>query len=104
MPTLGDAAARIREAVLEGDGSFVNTDHTLNQYRDEMWVARYFRCDTRTRTEQEVLDQCHAEYRQRIHDYQPAARPADVVRELERILKRAEAVLLAGAAYKRQAR
>ena len=104
VPTLGDAAARIREAVLEGDGSFVNTDHTLNQYRDEMWVARYFRCDTRTRTEQEVLDQCHAEYRQRIHDYQPAARPADVVRELERILKRAEAVLLAGAAYKRQAR
>jgi trimethylamine:corrinoid methyltransferase-like protein len=94
VPPPGDAAARIREAVINGDGSFVASEHTLNHYRDEMWAAGYFRCDTHTRGEQDILDQCHAEYRQGIDAYQPASQPAGVLRELERILKRAEAALL----------
>ena len=94
VPPPGAAAARIREAVLNGDGSFIAEEHTLNHYRDEMWAALYFRCDTRTRSEREILDQCHAEYRRRVAEYQAASRPADVIREMERILRRAEAALL----------
>lgn len=92
-PPAGDAADRIREVVLRGDGNFLDTEHTLAHFRDEMWSAQYFTCQTRTGTEAEILDQCHAEYRAAIADYRPAAYPPAVLRELARILTAATAAL-----------
>ena len=94
VPPAGDAAERIRATVLSGGGNFLETEHTLEHFRDERWEASFFRADTRTRTEREILDQCHAQYRQRVADYTPASYPADTVRELESILARARRALL----------
>ena len=93
VPPAGDAAARIRDVVLAGGGDFLGTEHTLGHFRDEIWAALYFQCRTRTRTEQEILDQCHAEYREKVARYQPAAHPPAVVSELERILDKARQAL-----------
>ena len=94
VPTAGDAAARIQEAVLENAGNFLDTEHTLAHFRDERWAAQYFRCDTNTRTEQQILEQCHARFRQSVADYQPASYPAETIQALEKILAEASRVLL----------
>ncbi len=86
VPPPGDVVARLRDGVLNAGGNFLETEHTLEHFRDEYWPARYFGCDTDTRTEKAVLDQCHAEYRQKVEGYQPASYPEATLRELERIL------------------
>jgi len=93
VPPKSDAFTRISDAVLYGHGNFLDTEHTLAHFRDEMWPARYFLCNTHTGTETEILDQCHAEYRQAIADYRPAAYPPEVISELERILAAARTAL-----------
>jgi len=94
IPPANEAATRIRQVVLEEAGNFLTTEHTLTHFRDERWDARYFRCDTHTRSEQEILDQCHARFRQSQTDYQPAAHPPEIIRALEKILAEAEKKLL----------
>ena len=89
VPAPGDVVARLRDGVLNRAGNFLDTEHTLDHFRDEMWPALYFQCQTNTGTEKELLDRCHAEYRQKVEFYQPAAYPEATVRELERILARA---------------
>ena len=88
-PTMGGAAARIRATVLEERGSFLTAEHTLAHHREELWDPRYFRRLVDSRTEAEVLDECHAEYRARVEGYREASHPAEVVRELETIVEEA---------------
>lgn len=90
----GDTVARIRDGVLNAGGNFMTQEHTLEHYRDEMWDPQLFRRLGDTRTEQEVLDACHAKYLQTLATYQPAAHPAPVVHDLEKILARARKTLL----------
>jgi trimethylamine:corrinoid methyltransferase-like protein len=89
-PPPGDAATRIQDVVMNGGGNFLETEHTLAHFRDEMWPASYFDCRTNTRSEKEILDRCHADYCEKVEHYQPASRPDDAIKELERILKRAK--------------
>ena len=72
VPPEGDAFTRIREGVLQDNGDFLSAEHTLEHFRDELWPARYFQCRSHTSSEQEILDQCHAEYREKVDNYQPA--------------------------------
>jgi hypothetical protein len=88
-PTVDGAADRIRATVLEERGSFLTSEHTLAHFREELWDPQYFRRLVDSRTEAEVLDQCHEEYRGRVEGYREAGHPAEVVRELERIVEEA---------------
>ncbi|MBI4024576.1 MAG: trimethylamine methyltransferase family protein [Verrucomicrobia bacterium] len=90
----GDVVRRIGEVVRNEGGNFLTVEHTLEHFRDEMWAAAYFQCQTNTRTEKEILDRCHADYRQRVGSYEPASYPPEVVRELDQILNRARSQLL----------
>ena len=94
VPPPGDAADRIRDAVLSGRGNFLETEHTLAHYRDEVWDALYFRCRMDTLKEKEILDQCHAEYRAKVAAYEPASYPEDTLRAMESILARARKELV----------
>ena len=88
------AAERIAEGVLELGGSFLGADHTVQHHRTALWDPTFFQRLTDTRTEREILDQCHALYRDRVASYGPAAQPEDVRRELQRILEEARGKLL----------
>ena len=96
VPPAGDAVARIREAVLNGGGNFLSTEHTLEHYRDEMWPAACFPCIPETRSEKEILDWCHEQYSRRLAEYRPASWPRKTVVELEAILSRARRNLVKG--------
>lgn len=94
VPPPGDAAARIRDAVLNDAGSFLMAEHTLTHYRDELWDTKLFPALVETHTEKDVLDHCHADCRRLLASYTPAAYPPDVLRELERILQQARSALV----------
>jgi trimethylamine:corrinoid methyltransferase-like protein len=85
----GQAAERIAQIVLNEDGNFMACEHTLAHYRDEMWAPRYFQCLAETRTEKEILDRCHAEYRDKVDHYKPASHPSDILHAMEKIVKKA---------------
>ena len=93
-PPMGGAAGRIRATVLEEGGSFLASEHTLAHFRKELWDPRYFRRLVDTKSEAEVLDECHAEYRGRVEGYREASQGAEVVRELERIVEEARSELV----------
>lgn len=94
IPAEGEIRQRMREGVLDLGGNFLLHDHTLTTYRAELWDPQYFQRATRGRTEQQMLDQAHETVQGYIESYQPAAHPAEVVRELEKIAAEAKAALL----------
>lgn len=94
VPPPGDAAARIRKTVLHAGGDFLSSDHTLASFRKEMWPSRYFQALTDTRTERQILDRCHAEFRAVVASYVPASHSDSVLRSLRGIVKAAREELL----------
>ena len=94
IPAEGEVVRRLREGIIDLGGNFLVHEHTLTTYRQEMWDPAYFQRATRGRTEQEMLDQAHAEVQRRIEEYQPAAHEEAVVRELETIAAQARQALL----------
>jgi len=85
-----DAFERIRETVFSNNGNFLETEHTLQHFRDERWNAAYFQAKSDTASEKSILDRCHSEFLNRLDSYQPSGYPDDVCRTLESILKNAK--------------
>ena len=94
LPAVNDTADRIIETILKNEGNFLEAEHTLAHYRDEMWSPAYFQCLTDTRNEKVILDRCHADYQAKVNDYRPASYPDEVIRELKKVLERARRILL----------
>jgi trimethylamine--corrinoid protein Co-methyltransferase len=89
-----DVVERLRRGVLDQAGNFLGDDHTLAHYRDEAWDPRYFQRLINTKTEQQILDQAHAEVEGYVASYEPASHSPEVLRALEDVLERAKAELL----------
>ena len=89
VPAPGDAASRIQETVLEAGGDFLSAEHTLASFKQEMWPAPCFQALTDTRTEQQVLDRCHAEFQSMVDRYIPASYPEGVLRLLRKTVQTA---------------
>ncbi|MCE5240338.1 trimethylamine methyltransferase family protein [bacterium] len=89
-----DVVERLRRGILDQGGNFLADDHTLTRYRDEAWDPRYFQRAIDTKTEQQVLDQAHADVEGYVAAYEPAPHPPEVLRALEDVLGRARAELL----------
>jgi len=85
-----DVFGRIRETVLLNNGNFLETEHTLQHFRDEMWNASYFQVQSDTASEKSILDRCHKEFLNRLDSYQQSEYPDDIRHALELILKNAK--------------
>ena len=88
------AADRIREAVLEEGGQFLSAPHTLQHFRAALWDPAYFQRLAQTKSEEAIVAECHADYRRRVAEYQPASYPPEALAELAAILQRATADLI----------
>lgn len=85
-----DAFTRIRDEIDATGGNFLTSDHTLYNYRNDLWDPRYFMRLTQTRDEAEILEKCHSDYMKSIEKYSPASYPDHVVNEIERIYMNAK--------------
>lgn len=88
-----DLYDRVHDLVCRDGGNALTAEHTLEHYRDELWVSRYTSAGLSTPTEAEVLARCHVDFRAAVGSYRPASHPPEVLRELERILARARDTL-----------
>ncbi len=89
-----DVFGRICETVLKSNGNFLETEHTLNHFRDERWNSVYFQARSDTQSEKSILDRCHGEFLDKLDSYRQAEYPDNIRKELESILKNAKKHLM----------
>lgn len=89
-----DAFTRISDEIYSTGGNFFVSDHTLDNYKSELWEPGYLLRLVDTRKEEEILDQCHSDYEKAIRDYMPASYPEAVLREADKIYIKAEQTLM----------
>ncbi|MBN1444841.1 MAG: trimethylamine methyltransferase family protein, partial [Candidatus Omnitrophica bacterium] len=89
-----DITGRISKNILEEGGNFLAAEHTIANYRKEAWFPRLFSYSSKTPSEQEMLDACHATYRETVAGYRPASYPAEILKELDAVYKKAKKALI----------
>lgn len=85
--------ALIAEVAADGTDDFLSTDHTLENFRGAFWEPRLFTRGNRT-NEQDILDEAHQYYTQRVDSYSGHDFDTDKVSAGEKILARAKQELL----------
>jgi len=84
--------------VVQSDGSFLASDHTLEHFR-ELWNSEVFPLSppesaSAVGDEKRVLDQCEQRWRDNVARWQPPDLPADTLAALEDVVARANQELL----------
>jgi trimethylamine--corrinoid protein Co-methyltransferase len=76
-------------------GSFIDQEHTAAHFRQELWfptlLDRSFYDEWARRGKQTLADRCRERKEQLLRDHRPEPLPADVDREIARILASASA-------------
>ena len=79
--------------VVNNDGSFLSSDHTLRHCRD-IWASPVFRTDNISQgwqgDEKAILDSCDRLWRENLKKYEPPQWPEDKIKALDGVLERAK--------------
>jgi len=84
---------------VEHGKTHLDTEYTLNHFRENLWMSRltkhaYWTEGMKGGSEEDLLEQAHRVWKKTVKDYEPQSAPAGLRRDVEKILARARQDLL----------